>query len=308
MKIERVKNTETPYELLFLADEDDDQIAKYYDKALFWVAMEDDKKVGVLGLVENEDFSSEIVNVAVDPLYENRKIGRSLVEKALEHCKKEGLREVWIKTGNCGIKQIYLYQRCGFRLHSINRDYFSQFYSQPMYENFLPCADQVVLQYRIYSEEECNEAIKNYWQEFIKEHPQYAEKTYEAWPFGFGFSLADELLSLVRMGKKTATCSAREVYDEDEPFPEAGGLSIILKGNGMPGCIIETKEVRHKAFREITAEEAAMEGEGDLSLDYWQKGHKWFFGIEYAEKGLTFTEEIPVLFEIFKVVYNKEYK
>ena len=59
-----------------------------------------------------------------------------------------------------------------------------------------------------------------------------------------------------------------------------------------------------KLFREITEEEAGIEGEGDGSLEYWRNGHRYFFEREYKEQGKTFSEDIPVIFEIFNVIYN----
>ena len=64
-----------------------------------------------------------------------------------------------------------------------------------------------------------------------------------------------------------------ELYKDNEKIPEVGDLSVITYGNGLPGCIIETKEIRIKPFKEITGDEARLEGEGDLSLDYWRKAH-----------------------------------
>jgi hypothetical protein len=83
-------------------------------------------------------------------------------------------------------------------------------------------------------------------------------------------------------------------------------ISIITNGNGLPGCIIITEEIRKKKFKEIAEEEARLEGEGDLSLEYWRNAHEHFFRLEYEEKGRTFTDKIPVIFEKFEVVYDEE--
>lgn len=61
-----------------------------------------------------------------------------------------------------------------------------------------------------------------------------------------------------------------------------------------------------RKFKEITEEEARLEGEGDLSLDYWRKVHEQFFRTEYEEKEKKFSEEIPVIFERFEVIYDEE--
>lgn len=305
--LKKIDNADVSSQLLFLADEDEKMIAGYRDKAIFWGAFDGEEMTGQLALVQVDKETAEVVNLAVYPQYENRKIGTRLIEAAVAWSKEKEFREILIKTGNCGIKQIQLYQRCGFRLHSINRDYMIRNYSEPIYENSIRCRDQVVLNYTLYSEEERKKAQDEYWLNFVKENPQFKGCAYEAWPFGIGDAMADQLIGLVQTGRKTATCSALALYGEGEKIPEAGDISMILYGNGMPGCIIETVEVREKTFCEISDEEARLEGEGDLSLKYWQDGHRYFFGLEFAEAGLEFTENITVLFERFKVIYNKEY-
>jgi len=55
-------------------------------------------------------------------------------------------------------------------------------------------------------------------------------------------------------------------------------------------------------MNEVSAEFAALEGEGDLSYDYWWKGHKTFFTAELAEYGKEFSDNMLVVCEWFEVV------
>ncbi|MDC7235338.1 MAG: GNAT family N-acetyltransferase [Spirochaetales bacterium] len=308
MEIKKINSKDVPYDLLFLADEDDSQIQKYRDDALFWAAREGDEIRGMIGLKEISPQESEIVCVAVYETFQNQQIGTRLVEEAVAWSKQKNYKKVIIKTGNCGIGQLYIYQRCGFRFESINRDYFTKFYPLPIYENSLRCADQIVLSYTIYSETEKTAAIEDYWKRFVHKKPEYKDRTYETWSFCYGEYLPDKLLGLVRTGKKTGTSSALELYEEGEEIPREGDLSIVTYGNGMPGCIIETKEIRIKKYRDISNEEARLEGEGDLSLEYWRKAHEWFFKLEYGNEGKEFSEDIPVIFERFELIYDEDYK
>ncbi|MDC7239969.1 MAG: GNAT family N-acetyltransferase [Spirochaetales bacterium] len=301
-----INNNEVPYDLLYLADEDDDQIAKYKDSSVFYGTFDDEKIIGIIGVNEIDKDSTEIVCVAVAEEYQNRKIGTGLVETAISVSKEKNYKEIVIKTGNCGIGQLYLYQRCGFRFDSINKDYMIKHYPNPIYENDIQCFDQIVLKYRIYSQEEQDTIIKEYWSRFIQKNPEYREAEYEAWSFGLTETLANRLLAYVRMGKKTGTSSALELYEEGEKVPEAGDLSIITHGNGLPGCIIRTEEIITKKFKDVTDEMARLEGEGDLSLKYWREVHEKFFRIEYRESGKEFSEEIPVIYEIFKVIFDED--
>jgi uncharacterized protein YhfF len=306
LKTKQIKNDDVPYELIYLADEDDDQIKKYKDSSTFWATMDDEEIIGIIGLNEINKESTEIVCVAVDEEYQNKKIGTNLIEKTISYSKEKKYKEMIIKTGNCGIGQLYLYQRCGFRFDSINKNYMIDNYKNPIYENDIQCIDQIILKYRIYSERELNKIIEEYWNRFIMKNEEYKESKYEVWSFGYTDNLANKLIGYVKEGKKTGTSSALEMYEIDENFPKEGDISIITSGNGLPGCIIRTEVIKKKKFKEINEEEARLEGEGNLSLEYWRDVHEHFFQAEYEEKGKEFSEEIPVIFEKFKVIYDEE--
>ena len=127
---------------------------------------------------------------------------------------------------------------------------------------------------------------------------------YEAWAFGDD---PDTLAELVRTGAKTATASAYPLYEtEGEPLPEAGEYSVILNTRDEAVCIIRTSKVYVTPYRDVTAEQARKEGEGDRSLDYWRRVHEAFFRKEMEAAGMTFTEDMGVVCEEFEVVYPKE--
>ncbi|TNC18567.1 ASCH domain-containing protein [Georgenia sp. 311] len=127
-----------------------------------------------------------------------------------------------------------------------------------------------------------------------------------AWSFGSGSEEADSLLDLVLAGRKTATASAESPYSaQGVPVPVPGDLSIILDGAGRPRALIVTTEVEVRPFREVDAEHAAAEGEGDLSLEHWRTVHEPFFAAELAEAGLPFDADVPVVLERFKLLDPK---
>jgi aminoglycoside 6'-N-acetyltransferase I len=308
LKTKLIRNEDVPYDLLYLADEDDDQINEYKNSAIFWATLDGEKIIGIVGLNEINPNSTEIVCIAVDHEYQNRKIGTNLIDKAISVSKEKQYKEIIIKTGNSGIGQLYLYQRCGFRIDSVKKNLMIENYKKPIYENHIQCVDQIILKYRIFSKVELSSIYEEFWERFLEKHEEYKNADYTVWSFGHTENLANTLLAFVREGKKTGTSSALELYDMDEKVPEVGELSIITSGNGLPGCIIQTQEIRRKKFKDITSEEASLEGEGDLSLEYWKEVHEAFFRLEYAEKGMDFSEQIPVIFERFAMIYDENMK
>lgn len=146
--------------------------------------------------------------------------------------------------------------------------------------------------------------IEQFWDKYRKMNPQ-APEHFQAWSFGSNAKTADDLANLVLAGRKTATASNELLYQlTNEPLPKSGDLSIILNGSQLPICVIETTAVSVVPFNEVTATQARLEGEGDLSLAYWQKTHRQFFEAEFKTLNREFSETMSVVCETFKVVYS----
>ena len=146
---------------------------------------------------------------------------------------------------------------------------------------------------------------KEMWLEFIKNNPTFKNRKYDAWCFGGGDVIANELAELVLDGIKTATASAYELYEMDNsPLPPVGGLNIILDAQENAICITETTKVYVCSFNKISADHAFKEGEGNRSLEYWREVHKEFFTNALSEYNQSFDEDMLVVCEEFKVIYK----
>jgi len=133
---------------------------------------------------------------------------------------------------------------------------------------------------------------------------EVSTRFYESFHFGDSESLADELAALVAAGTKRATAGLLWSYEADaKPMPQPGDLSIVEQWSGEPVCIIETVSVAVLPFEEVGAEFAAIEGEGDASLEYWRAGHWAYFGRECTRLGKKPSARMLVVCESFKVVY-----
>ena len=151
-----------------------------------------------------------------------------------------------------------------------------------------------------------SDRIQSYWQTFCQLSGTDPQTPYGAFAFGDTEAMADELAQLVLTGQKTGTSSAYELYflpGEAEPLPQTGQIDIILDGREEPVGVIQNIRVDHLPFKDVSADQARKEGEGDLSLDYWRRVHIEFFKPYYAEVNLEISEETQVLYEEFKVIY-----
>lgn len=148
--------------------------------------------------------------------------------------------------------------------------------------------------------------LRDFWKTFAAAVDGVDEaRFYEAFCFGDSEALANELAALVLQGSKRATTGSVWSFEaEGKRLPRPGDLSIVTAWSGRPMCVIETQAVEVMSFSEVTAEFAAVEGEGDGSLSFWQEGHRRYFTRECTRAGRQFTESMLVACERFRVVYR----
>jgi uncharacterized protein YhfF len=95
---------------------------------------------------------------------------------------------------------------------------------------------------------------------------------------------------------KRATCSLLWSWEFDgERLPQEGDIEIVLDFLNRPVLLLRTTEVEVVAFENVPSEFAAADGEGDLSLEYWQAEHWDFFSQECARIGRQPAASMPHL-------------
>ncbi|MBC1482804.1 GNAT family N-acetyltransferase [Listeria immobilis] len=140
------KSQPVPLELLLEADPSEIQIKKYLEKSIVFEWQNSEKTIGVICLLPLNKHQLEIMNIAVLQPFQNKGIGKKLLEKAFDFAKSHHFSEVIVKTGNSSINQLAFYQKNGFRMQQIIPDYFSDHYpEQVIIENDIPCLDQIIL-------------------------------------------------------------------------------------------------------------------------------------------------------------------
>lgn len=128
----------------------------------------------------------------------------------------------------------------------------------------------------------------------------------EVFHFDDNESSANALAQLVVAGSKRATAALLWVHEaEGKRIPASGDLSIVTDFSGADVCIIETTRVDIVPFLDVSAEFAAIEGEGDRSLEYWRRVHEDYFGRECQRIGRTPEPDMPVVCERFEVVFKR---
>ena len=132
-------------ELLLLADPSRELVDAYLKSGSCFVAEMDGQIIGVYVLLKLTAETVEIVNVAVAEPYQGKGLGKQLVNHAIHYARSQGYVTIEIGTGNSGIGQLALYQKCGFRMTAIDHDFFTRNYSEAIYENGIQCRDMLRL-------------------------------------------------------------------------------------------------------------------------------------------------------------------
>lgn len=138
-------HSEVPFELLELADPSRVSIAKYLSIENCYIAKKNDQIIGVILLKEVTRVLMEVKNIAVDPFFQGKGFGRHLLRHASEISKKSGYKNLMIKTRNSSILQLALYQKEGFEMRDIRRNFYTHMYQTPIFENGIQCKHMIVL-------------------------------------------------------------------------------------------------------------------------------------------------------------------
>ena len=133
--------------LLLLADAEAQVRGYLHQGDLYALRGADGEPLGVtLVLADPADpGTAELRTVAVDPAQHNRGLGRQMLASVLADLRARGFRRSVVGTSNAGVGQIAFYQKAGFRLWRIERDYFTpeKGYDPDERENGLPHRDMI---------------------------------------------------------------------------------------------------------------------------------------------------------------------
>jgi GNAT superfamily N-acetyltransferase len=94
-------------------------------------------------VVRWEPAASEILLLAVAPAMRGRGIGRAILAALVAEGRRRGTEALLVGTANCALGNIAFYQRCGFRMDHVRRDYFA-YVQPPISENGIPLIDMIV--------------------------------------------------------------------------------------------------------------------------------------------------------------------
>jgi len=128
-------------DLLLLADEQESMVDLYLERGDMFVL--DDNSVKAECVVTKEsDGIYELKNIAVTPDDQRKGYGKKLIEFILSHY--TDCRILFVGTGDC-VSMLSFYKSCGFTESHRIRNFFTDNYDHPMYENGKQLVDMIYL-------------------------------------------------------------------------------------------------------------------------------------------------------------------
>lgn len=143
------KEEPIPYNLLLLADEFVEVIDKYIFDSEIYVYQEGERIIALYALYKVDSDEAEIKNIAVDDEYQNKGIGKALLKEATTRAKEKGFKTLSIGTGDAMMMQLHLYQKAGFEMDMIKRNFYLDNYPAPIFENGLRLKHMVMLKKKL---------------------------------------------------------------------------------------------------------------------------------------------------------------
>ena len=96
----------------------------------------------------------------------------------------------------------------------------------------------------------------------------------------------------------------RDFEISGDALPAAGDYWIILDSKDTPSCIARTVSTSLHQFKDITAEIALAEGEGDCTVGYWKRVHEEIYAPYLEKLGIADLQSAMVITEHFELVYK----
>lgn len=147
MRIEKITTDKKRYlDLLLLADEQEDMIGRYLESGDMFALYDDDVKT-VCVVVAIDDETCELKNIATYKEYQGKRYATALINYISDYYRND-YNTMLVGTGETP-KILSFYESCGFEKSHLIRNYFTDNYDHPMFEDGIQLVDMIYLKKKI---------------------------------------------------------------------------------------------------------------------------------------------------------------
>ncbi|MDF2605869.1 MAG: family N-acetyltransferase [Bacillales bacterium] len=140
-KIDRVKYLD----YLLMADESPQIVNEYINDGELFAVTLDNKEIGVIQFVFLNEVTVELKNIAIKDEYRGKGFGREVIQLAFNYYQNKNYYKIIVGTANSSITNILIYQKLGFRIVGVRKDFFLK-YPEPIFENGIRAIDMIIFE------------------------------------------------------------------------------------------------------------------------------------------------------------------
>ncbi len=147
MKIEKITENKKQFlDLLLLADEQEDMIDRYLESGDMFALFDDDLKT-VCVVTATDEETCELKNIATYEKYQGRGYARAMIKYVSDYY-KNSYKTMLVGTGETP-KILSFYESCGFEISHLLRNFFTDNYDHPMFEDGIQLINMVYLKKKL---------------------------------------------------------------------------------------------------------------------------------------------------------------
>jgi ribosomal protein S18 acetylase RimI-like enzyme len=142
VNIRKVTGAKKEYiDLLLLADEQESMVDQYLERGEMFILDDDGVKAECV-VTKESDGTYELKNIAVEPNCQRKGYGKALIEFVRSHY--ADCKTLFVGTGDSP-SILSFYEKCGFTQSHRIKNFFTDHYDHPIYENGIQLVDMVYL-------------------------------------------------------------------------------------------------------------------------------------------------------------------
>ena len=147
MRIEKITNNRKQYlDLLLLADEQESMVDRYLANGDMFALYDDDLKTVCVVMAIDEE-TCELKNIATYEKYQGKGYAKALIKFVFD-LYKNNYKTMFVGTGNIPAI-LSFYESCGFEESHFSKNFFTNNYDHPIFEEGIQLIDMVYLKRKL---------------------------------------------------------------------------------------------------------------------------------------------------------------
>ena len=147
--------------------------------------------------------------------------------------------------------------------------------------------------------------VEEFWERCRLALPHEPLDRYAIRRMGNTPALCERIIGFITSGQKTGGFARPSELEAAGQTPRPGDYIILTSFAGEPRCLLRIEDCQTLRFRDVTAEHTACETPAARDVETWRGIHRRYWAPIYESEGLEFTDDEPVLFQRFKLLYSE---